>query len=266
MFKLKLDNAKIIRGVVEALASIIDETEFVITPKQLLIKAMDPSRICLLQLNMSNEHFDEYDCKKEVRIGINLEDLDKILKRSGANDSVEFNFEPKTQKLKIKLKQSGSSKTRNFSLTLLDIEMEEIPMENLLGLGYEAEWSMDPGFLVEAIKDAEIYAEILTIEADEEKGLTFSSVGQIGEMEYQLEASELNESNIKGRSKADYSLQFLKSILKIDSITEKLTVSLKDAHPLKMVFQILEGGTIHYFLAPRVEEEEEFGDEDIEEF
>ncbi|MBA7504112.1 hypothetical protein ES706_02737 [subsurface metagenome] len=265
MFKIKLENSKILRGIIEALASIIDETEFIITTKELSIRAMDPSRICLLQLSMTKQDFDEYECDKDTKIGLNLEDLDKILKRSSAGDSVELIFEPDTQKLKIKMKQRDSTKVRTFSLALLDIEMEDIPMENLLKLEYNADWSMDPGFFVEAIKDAEIYSEILTIKAEEDRGLLFSSVGQIGEMEYELALDDLLEKNIKAISKGSYSLQFLKSILKIENITEKLTISLKDDHPLKLIFNILEGGTISYFLAPRVEEVE-FEEEDLEEY
>jgi len=264
-FKIQLENSKILRGIVEALASIIDETEFIITTKELSIRAMDPSRICLLQLLMTKDDFDEYECDEDTKIGLNLEDLDKILKRSSPNDSVELNFEPKSQKLKIKMKQRTSKKTRTFSLALLDIEMEDIPMENLLKIEYNADWSMDPGFLVEAIKDAEIYSEILNIKAEEDKGLVFSSVGQIGEMEYVLAFDEILETDIKGSSKGAYSLQFLKSILKIENITEKLTISLKDDHPLKLIFNILEGGILSYFLAPRVEEVQ-FEGEDLDEF
>jgi proliferating cell nuclear antigen len=265
MFKIKLENSRILRGIVEALSSIIDETEFIITTKELSIRAMDPSRICLLQLSMIKEDFDEYECNEDIKIGLNLEDLDKILKRSSATDSVELTYEPKAQKIKIKMKQRDTTKTRTFSLALLDIEMEDIPMENLLKIEYDADWSMDPAFFVEAIKDAEIYSEILNIIADEEKGLIFSSIGQIGEMEYELALDEILEAEIKGTNKGAYSLQFLKSILKIENITEKLTVSLKDDHPLKLIFNILEGGTLSYFLAPRVEEVE-FEEEDLEEY
>ncbi len=163
------------------------------------------------------------------------------------------------------MKQHNTTKTRHFSLALLDIEIEDIPMENLLKIEYDADWSMDPAFFVEAIKDAEIYSEILNMKAEEDKGLIFSSDGQIGEMEYELALDEIFEADIKGASRGAYSLQFLKSILKIDNITEKLTVSLKDDHPLKLIFNILEGGTLSYFLAPRVEEVE-FEEEDLEEY
>lgn len=266
-FTLKLENSRILKVIVETLASIIDETEFQVTPKEFTISAMDPSRICLLKLSLKKQNFDEYDCNKESKVGLNLDDLDKILKRSAANDSVEINFDETEQKIKIKMQREGMSRTRTFSLALLDIEIEEIPMDNLLKIEYPSKWVIEPSFLVEAIKDAEIYSEILNIAAIEDQGLNFSSTGQIGEMEYNLSEDDLIETNIDGSSSGAYSLTFLKAILKIASITEKLEISLKTDHPLKMIFNLLEGGELSYFLAPRVEEAEfEDDDDDMDEF
>ncbi|MHA1292796.1 MAG: proliferating cell nuclear antigen (pcna) [Promethearchaeota archaeon] len=266
-FTLKLENSRIIKGIVETLASIIDETEFLVTPKEFAISAMDPSRICLLKLSIKKENFDEYKCSKESKIGLNLDDLDKILKRCSTNDTIEINFKEKEQKIKIKMKREGSSRIRTFSLALLDIEIEEISVDNLLKIEYPVKWIIEPEFLVEAIKDAEIYSEILNIKAIENQGLLFSSSGQIGEMEYNLALEDLLEADISETSSGAYSLTFLKAILKIASITEKLEISLKTDHPLKMIFNLLEGGELTYFLAPRVEEEEfEDEDEDMDEF
>ena len=265
-FTLKLENSRILKGIVETLASIIDETEFRVTPKEFTISAMDPSRICLLKLSIKKDDFDDYQCSKESKVGLNLDDLDKILKRSAANDSVEINFNETDQKIKIKMQREGVSRTRTFSLALLDIDIEDIPMDNLLKIEYPSNWVLDPEFLVEAIKDAEIYSEILNINANEGQGLIFSSSGQIGEMEYDLSEDDLIESELQGLSSGAYSLTFLKAILKIASITEKLEISLKTDHPLKMNFDLLEGGKLSYFLAPRVEEEEFDEDDDMDEF
>lgn len=265
-FTLKLENSRILKGIVETLASIIDETEFRVTPKEFTISAMDPSRICLLKLSIKKDNFDDYKCSKESKVGLNLDDLDKILKRCAANDSVEIDFNEKDQKIKIKMQREGTSRTRTFSLALLDIDIEEIPMENLLNIEYSSKWVIDPEFLVEAIKDAEIYSEILNMKSIEDQGLVFSSTGQIGEMNYELELDELIETDITGTSSGAYSLTFLKAILKISSITEKLEISLKTDHPLKMMFNLLEGGELFYFLAPRVEEADFDEDEDMDEF
>jgi len=262
MFTIKKENSKVLKGIVEALGAIIDETEFKITPSELVALAMDPSRICLLQLNVKKEHFDEYKCDKETKICVNLEDLDKILKRSSTNDSIELSLQDKEQKMKISMKRNVSSRKRTFSLALLDSNIEEIPMDKLLKIEYPSRWVIDPDLIIEAIKDAEIYSEILNVKVEETKGLSLQSSGQIGEMNYELELSELIETSITGVNTGAYSLNFLKSIMKLAPITEKLEVSLKTDHPLKLKFDLLEGGELYYFLAPRVPEEEFNSDED----
>jgi len=264
-FKFKLEKSKVLRSIVESLSSVVDETIISVSPEGLLIMAMDPSRICLLQLELKKEDFEEFECEKESKVGINLEDLDKILKRSSVIDSLSISFEPKSRKFKIKMKQEGSLKVRTFSLGEIELEQEDIPMENLLQIAYDAEFVINPTFFIEAIKDAEIYSEIITIKADDNKGLDFSSIGQIGEMEYELGVDELDENNIKGVSTGSYSLNFLKNILKVENVAEKLAISLKDDHPVKLVFNILEGGILNYFLAPRVSEvDEAIMDEEVE--
>ncbi|MGV9171905.1 MAG: proliferating cell nuclear antigen (pcna) [Promethearchaeia archaeon] len=265
-FNLKLENSRILKAIIDTISSIIDETEFLVTPDEFVISAMDPSRICLLKLAIAKENFDGFTCEEETKIGLNLDDLDKILNRSTSDDSIELDFKEKSQKIKIKMQKEGtSSRVRTFSLALLDIDIEEIPMDNLLSIDYPTKWVIDPDFLVEAIKDAEIYSEILNMKAEEGEGLTFNSSGQIGEMEYFLGIEDLIDSEIKESSNGAYSLTFLKAILKITSITEKLEISLKTDHPLKMIFNLLEGGELSYFLAPRVEETE-FDEDDMDEF
>lgn len=265
-FELKKDNSRILKGIIETLSSIIDEAEFTITPEALIVSAMDPSKICLLRVKIRKEDFDEYKCAEECKIGLNLDDLDKILRRSNTKDSIELLFNEGEQKLKIKMKREESERARTFSLALLDLDTKEVPIDNLLEIEYNTILTIEPDLLIEAIKDAEIYAEVLNMKSTEGQGLTFSASGQIGEMNYELGLDELIEPEINEDCSASYSLTFLKAILKIASITERLELSLRTDHPIKMVFNLLEGGELFYFLAPRVDEEENVDDEDMDSF
>jgi proliferating cell nuclear antigen len=264
-FRFLKENSKILKSIVETLSSIIDETEFIITDEGLEISAMDPSRICLLKLEIGDRDFDEFESDGNTKVAFNLDDLDKIMKRGTSSDQIELKYSANDNKIQVVMKREETSRKRTFTLKLLDIDTEEIPMDNLLAIEYPSSWTMDPDFFEEAIKDAEIYSEILNMKAVEGEGLTFESSGQIGEMVYFLGVEDLLESDLHKEGQGAYSLTFLKSILKIKSITEKLNISLKTDHPLKMIFDIFEGGKLSYFLAPRVDETQS-EDEDMEEF
>nr|BDI55024.1 MAG: proliferating cellular nuclear antigen [uncultured archaeon] len=262
-FELTIENSRILKTVVETLASIIDETEIIVTPKEFMIRAMDPSRICLLQVIMEKKDWDKYNCKSKQNLGINLEDLDKIMKRASLKDTITLSFIPEEEKLKIKMRREGDNRIRVFSLSSLKLELEDIPLENLLNIDYSTIFAINVSILEEALKDAEIYSEIFTIKSLKDEGINFSSVGIIGEMLYELGSDELEELNIIKDSTESYNVKFLISILKLKGITEKLEVSLKTDNPAKLVFNITDGGIAHFFLAPRVEEVE-FDESEVE--
>lgn len=262
-FKLSLNDAKIFKSIVDTLSNIVDETRIVLTPDKLVIKAMDPSRICLLKLEMSNDDWDLYDCDIEQDFCVNMEDLKKITDRAAQKDKIELSSDFKNQKIIISMNGENTNRRRSFRLGMLESEIEDVPVENLLKIDYDSSFSIDLKILEEALKDAEIYSEVISIKSTEEL-LHFSSVGQIGEMDYELDAEELEDYKSQNETEGSYSTNFLKKILKMRPITEKFMIHFKTDHPIRLEFSIIEGGKIDYFLAPRVEEVD-FEDEYIEE-
>lgn len=265
-FTIKKENPKILKGIVEALGSTIDECNFIIKKKAFIVEAMDPSKICMIRLVLKSSDFDEYKVKEEATIGLILDDFEKVLKRGSSKDSIELSYKEDEQKLKVKMVREGRERPRTFSLSTIDVDVEDVPIKILNKIKYTSIWKMDPDFLFEAVKDAEIYSDILNMKILADDGLIFSSIGQIGETNYELGIEDLIEAKLEEASTGAYSITFLKAILKLISITEELEISLKTDHPLKMVFKLLEGGDLFYFLAPRVEEADFDDENDSEDF
>lgn len=263
-FTIKKENPKILKGIIEALEGIIDECNFIITKEAFIVEMMDPSRVCMIRLVLKSGDFDEYKITEEATIGLNLNDFEKVLKRSSPKDSVELSYKEKEQRLKIKMKREGRERPRTFTLSTIDVDVEDLSMESLNGISYRSIWKMDPPSMVEALKDAEIYSDVLNIKTVANDGLILSSIGELGEMTYELETEELIEADLEETNTGAYAITFLKSLLKLASITEELEISLLTDHPLKMVFNLLEGEDLNSFLASRVEEAD-FDDTDLEE-
>jgi proliferating cell nuclear antigen len=256
MFKAKLKDSKMLKGIFEAVSAIISETRLKIDPaKGLTMTAMDGSHICLVSLTLNKEDLDEFQSDQNYELGINLEDLVKIIKRSSANDEITFSHDPKDKKLIIEMKPENGKKARKFTISLIDIDVEEINMDSLNNMQFDNSCAFSLDLLDEAIKDAEIFSEVLQVKVKDK--MSFSTEGSIGDMEYVLEKDELSESNFTTESEGSFAIQFLKSILKISSVAKTVKMNLKSEAPLKMHFKLLEKSEILYFLAPRVEEETE---------
>ncbi len=260
MFSAKMQDSKILKGMIDAVSAIIDETYFVADANGLNLSAMDESHICLMSISLPKDLFDGgYECQEQVKLGINLEDMTKIMKRAGASDAIEFRHEKDAEKFRVQMKGRG---TRTFSLRLVDIDEEKIPPTAELDVQFDAKVTLDVDILEEAIKDAEIYQDTLQVKIDKE-GVKFSAEGEVGDIEYQLSQDHLDSADIQKGGRGVFSLSFLKNILRISAITDKVTLHIAENAPLKFEFEITNPnnqakGKVMYFLAPRVEEEESY--------
>ena len=250
---ITLTNPKILKFCVEAISELTDEAVLKFDEESLTLSVMDSSRIGLARLIMENHSFDDYHVYEEFKIPLNLEDLSKVMKRIGKDDTLKLTHDTDDLKARITLEQEG--KTRNFSLAMIDLDYPDVPITNLLQIPYETQWTIDPDLILEAVRDAEIYDDVIQINAD--KNLTMRAWGTVGEMEYVLSPESLITYDMERSATCAYGISYLKFIGKLKSITEKLEMSLIDDHPIKMIFYLLEGGKMFYFAAPRVAESEE---------
>lgn len=256
MFKVKIKDARMVKGIFDAVSSIISETILKVDPAVgISMTAMDMSHICLVSLVLSKDDLDEFQADQLYELGINLEDLVKIIKRSGSSDEITFSHDPSAKKLIIEMKPPEAKKARTFTMSLIDYEGEEIDVNALEEMEFDNICTFDLSFLDEALKDAEIFAEVLQVQAS--PNLTFSTTGNIGDMEYVLEKEELITADFKAESTGVFSIVFLKNIMKISTITDKLTAEMKTDAPLKLNFEFLNSSRILYFLAPRVEDDDD---------
>jgi hypothetical protein len=267
------------------------ETEFKIEEEKLVSCFMDASRISLNKMEMNLTERQVYDTESDkhynamvydFKVGVNLDDLVKILKcRKGDNRQLRIKFYdynpdiPETHYIYIeKINEDNIIKKR---LKPLDIDLEEIPIENLLSIEYPSSVRIESKQLENYFYEAGQYSDIVELSI-EKKGLFLRESGQIGDFEFKVENSKLYEKEIgikKGKldiQKSAYSLSFLKSlkplIKYVLSDSETLTLHLKTDTPIRFDIEKeeLENLEFKMFLAPRVEDEDTEFEEDYDDF
>ncbi|RLG97087.1 DNA polymerase sliding clamp, partial [Candidatus Bathyarchaeota archaeon] len=102
MFKAVMSDAKLLKDIIVAIATLIDEGTFEITSEAINLREMDPSRVAMVDFQWSKSLFDEYDCSQPTKICINITEMLKLLKRAGKGDSVELTLDEERRRLNIK--------------------------------------------------------------------------------------------------------------------------------------------------------------------
>lgn len=251
MFKASLDSAGSFIKIIDALATIIDVATIKVSKAGVSVKAMDPSHVAMVDLELPSDTFTDYKCDKTLPIRINLTDLNRFMKRGSASDTLELSLDQQRNKVKIKFKRGKS--TRTFSLGLLtEDEEEETPSPKL---DFNAKFSLNTDEFQRAIKDAQIVGDYITFTISEEL-LTLEASGDSGDVTIEVEEFT-DPPDIKGKQSAMYSLEYLVDIIKAGSVSGIVNVEFSTEMPIKFEFPLDTEGKITYLLAPRVEEEEE---------
>lgn len=251
MFKLKVTDAKLLRDMANAISILVDEATFKIEPDGLKLRAMDPSRVAMIDFEWPKSIFEEYICNEPAKMCINISELLKLLKRAGKDESVELSLDDATGRLHITV--SGKY-TRNFTMPTLEASEEEVPTPKIT---FNVKAKTTTQGLSQAIEDAQLVSDHVRVEADNEK-LVLNATGDLMGANITLQKGNdaLLDLEAKEPSKATFSLSYLSEIIKAASATSDIaTIEFSTDMPVRIDFQQTREGKLTFFLAPRIETE-----------
>lgn len=108
MFEAKLDEAAVFKRIIESIKDLVKMVNIDVNSKGLSIQAMDSCHVALVSLLLKEKAFSFYSCQKPMTLGITIENVAKILKLAGSDDSLTLQCEddPSTLKFKFESKRT----------------------------------------------------------------------------------------------------------------------------------------------------------------
>jgi proliferating cell nuclear antigen len=251
MFTLKVADAKFLRDMISAISILVDEATFRIDTESMKLRAMDPSRVAMIDFEWPKTIFEDYTTTEPSKMCINVSELLKLLRRASKDESVELSLEEKTAKLLDKISGKYS---RNFTMPTLEASEEEVPTPKIT---FNVKAKTTTQGLSQAIDDAQLVSDHVRIEADSEK-LTLIASGDLmgATITLQKGTDALLDLEAKESAKATFSLSYLSEIIKAASaISDIATLEFSTDMPIKIDFHQVKEGKLTFFLAPRIETE-----------
>jgi proliferating cell nuclear antigen len=251
LFDVKMTDAKFLKDMMGAISILIDEATFNLTSDGIKLRAMDPSRVAMVDFEWPKTVFDEYKCSETTKMCINISEMLKLLKRTGKDESVELTLDEKTGRLKIIIK---GKYTRTFNMPTLEAMEEEVPTPKV---AFNVKAKTTTEGLREAIEDASLVSDHVKIEADNEK-IVMNATGDLmgATIELKKGSDALLDLETKEPSKATFSLSYLSEIVKAAVTTSDVaSLEFSTDMPIKLDFKQPKEGKLTYYLAPRIEVE-----------
>lgn len=267
MFNIKMENCGKFKTIIGMLDSLIGDALIVVDSDYFKILAMDASRIAIFQMIMKKKSFVSFKTNEKSSFGVSFNDLNKIFTRIEADNSIELSFNEEDNIFRITAKKKEVGRKRTFRINTVDVEYteESISLEKVFGHEYKSSmlFNNDNFYLIEdAVKDGMIYSEKLEIITDKES-IQFISRGQVGEMNYELDAEELTDYDMD-KCRASFSLKYLNNIMKLKNIGNLIEFHIDFDYPLKIDFELGGGDDIRILVGPLVEQDSDDFDDDID--
>ncbi len=241
---VKLENPTLLSKAIEIISDLVTEVRIKVNEYGLSISAIDPANVAMVGFKIPRSAFSQFESGNEV-LGVNLDNLKHILKRSGAGSSLIL--EKKENLLSIQIEDRIK---RHFTLNLIEIESEDVDFyEKVSRMEFSSKIEINSVDLVSSIEDCAVVADAVSF--------------IIRDGKFVVEAKSLNsamsefsgdEAKIEGEnSKSKYSLEYLQKFMKGAKICEKTSLQFAEDHPLKIEFKTPHM-ELSFILAPRVEE------------
>jgi len=250
LFKAKTTTCVEWKAIASTISTLVEEATFEVNADGLSFRAMDPSHVALVDLQWSAKGFATFECDKQSKFSIRVEDFVKLMRRADAKDSIEISAkEDEVLNLVI-----SNGYKRHYKLTLLESSAAPTPLPKL---NFNVKMVMPEKTLERVLSDVSVVSDHATIEALS-NSVVFQGKSDMGTALATLEKGneDLIELEVKEENKATYSINYLTNMVKaIGSASEVVTIEYSTKMPVRLEFKIGSGeGRIHFYLAPRIEE------------
>ncbi|PSC71363.1 Proliferating cell nuclear antigen [Micractinium conductrix] len=259
MFEARLAQAQVLKKLLEAVKELIQEANFEVQAEGMSLQAMDGSHVSLVSLHLRSDGFEHFRCDRPFSMGMNLNNMDKMMKCAGKEDTLTMRAEDDGDTVAFLFEAGNQARVSEFELKLMDITSENLGIPDN---EYAATVRMPSGEFQRIVKDLATIGDTVEIVVSKE-GIKFSANGDIGS------ANVLCRHSTGGKEEEQmvidmvepvsltFSLRYLTSFTKATPLAPSVTIMLSRELPVVVEYKVADLGWVRYYLAPKIEEDED---------
>jgi len=252
--------AEMLNEVMKIIGAIVEEVKIGISPEGIVIRAVDPAHVAMVDINLTSKAFNEFNATSG-NIGISVSKIQEILKLADSNSVIGIKHNESKNRLIISV---GNIQRNMGLLDITSMNDPKIPKVNL-----PAKIEIKTEELMQGIRASESITDHITLIANPEY-FELLADGEMDSVSLKLTKDMIGSGNlnVKEEVRSDFSLDYLASFLKATS-TGSLSIGLGINHPIQINFDIDKEetqkdelgkspkietvGRVLYLLAPRIE-------------
>lgn len=240
--KLNLVDANksiIFSNILKQLKSFTNDVNINFYKDKFYIQFLDTNHICLCELVLMKEWFNNYVVKDETHLGINTNILQKIIKCKGENDAIEIEYNTDADRMNMSFNNYDDKNiiTKAFEVPLveMDIDMLNIP-ENTES---QADIKIQSSLFFHLINELALFSNNLNMEVNENE-IYMNADGDSGKYSINVDIEKIEEFSIDegANIKTTYSIKYFTLISNFSKISKYVNLSIGENTPIIITFNL----------------------------
>jgi proliferating cell nuclear antigen len=240
--KLATIQASAIKSTFEVLKDILNDVNVYFKPSGVYITTLDTARTSLVDMFLSSDNFEEYECENEIVAGINVSNTFKLLKSITNNDVLVISIDCR-EFMNIEIHSETKKTSTKFALKLLDINENQIEVP---------EMNMTTVTPMPSVDFQRICRDMYNIGGDIEitrdgKVLRLKCEGDFANQETEIQCTEESP-----RICGTYSLRYMNIFTKATSMCSTVQIMQEDNNRfLILKYNVANLGDLKFYLATK---------------
>lgn len=259
MFEARLINSVTFKKVLDAIKDLLNEASFDCSESGIQLQAMDTSHVSLVSLTLKSDGFDKYRCDRNLTMGMNLGNMAKIFKCCSNDDTVTIKAQDDADTVTFMFESQKQDKTSDYEMKLMNLDQEHLGIPET---DFSCVIRMPSAEFARIVRDLAQFGESIVISCTKE-GVRFSTHGDIGNANVKIAQTnnyDKEEESVTIEMQEPvvltFACEYLNSFTKATPLAPQVQLSMSDNVPLVVEYAIKDLGHLRYYLAPKIEEDE----------
>ncbi len=259
MFEARLVQGNLLKKVLESLKDLLNEATWDCADTGIQLQAMDNSHVSLVSVLLRSDGFDKFRCDRQLSMGMNLTSMSKILRCAANDDIITIKAQDQADTVTFMFESPNQEKVSDYEMKLMNLDQEHLGIPET---DYAAVIKMPATEFQRVIKDLSQFGESVVISCTKE-GVKFSAAGDIGVGNIKLaqtanvdKEEEAVTIDMQEPVTLTFACRYLNMFTKASCLAPQVTLSMSPEVPLVVEYKIGDIGHIRYYLAPKIEDED----------
>merc|ERR1712012_1128482 len=259
MFEARLVQGNLLKKVLESLKDLLTEATWDCADTGIQLQAMDNSHVSLVSVNLRADGFDKFRCGRQLSMGMNLGSMSKILRCASNDDIITIKAQDQADTVTFMFESPNQEKVADYEMKLMNLDQEHLGIPET---DYAAVIKLPSSEFQRVVRDLSQFGESVIISCTKE-GVKFSAAGDIGVGNIKLaqtanvdKEEEAVTIDMQEPVSLTFACRYLNMFTKASCLAPQVSLSMSPDVPLVVEYNIGDIGHIRYYLAPKIEDED----------